>query len=156
MNCFCQAPIAAEPRDAVRVTRRQWLSHGLGAAGVLAGTSARGAQTPRAVDPRVLTVPAMPFVIEADDLGRIRAGARADLAMVDVSGLLVGTGALPPEPLNHLLYANGTSVRHVMTDGRLQVFEGRVVCDDESRVLAEGGRVVQQVWRQLEQGGWFR
>ena len=43
-----------------------------------------------------------------------------------------------------------------MTDGRLQVFEGRVVCDDQSRVLAEGGRVVQQVWRQLEQEGWFR
>ncbi len=94
--------------------------------------------------------------LRRDDLGRIRAGARADLTMVDVSGLLVGSGALPPEPLNHLLYANGTSVRHVMTDGRLQVFDGQVVCDDQTQVVADGGRVVQQVWRQLEREGWFQ
>ncbi len=65
MSCFCQAPIAPEPRDPVRVTRRQWLSHGLGAAGVLAGTGALGAQTPRAGSARVPSVPAMPLVIEA-------------------------------------------------------------------------------------------
>ena len=89
------------------------------------------------------------------DLGRIRAGARADLTMIDVSGLLVGTGALPPEPLHHLLYANGTAVRHVMTDGRLQVFDGRLVAD-EAAVLDAGGRVVQKVWQQLDHEGWFR
>jgi 5-methylthioadenosine/S-adenosylhomocysteine deaminase len=89
------------------------------------------------------------------DLGRIRAGARADLVAVDVTGLLVGAGALPPEPLHHLLYANGTSVRHVMTDGRMQVLDGRIVVDDESRVIGAGGRVAQQLWRQLEREGWF-
>lgn len=89
------------------------------------------------------------------DLGRLRAGARADLTMVDVSGLLVGAGALPPEPLHHLLYANGTAVRHVMTDGRLQVFDGRLVAD-EAAVLDAGGRAVQTVWQQLEREGWFR
>ncbi len=94
--------------------------------------------------------------LRRDDLGRIRAGARADLTMIDVSGLLVGSGALPPEPLNHLLYASGANVQHVMTDGRLQVFAGRVVCDDEARVVAAGGAVAQQVWQQLEREGWFR
>lgn len=89
------------------------------------------------------------------DLGRIRAGARADLTMIDVSGLLVGTGALPPEPLHHLLYANGTAVRHVMTDGRLQVFEGGLVAG-EAAVLDAGGRAVQKVWQQLDREGWFR
>lgn len=90
------------------------------------------------------------------DLGRIRPGARADLAMIDVSGLLTGAGALPPEPLNHLLYAHGTSVRHVMTEGRLQVYDGRVVIDDEARIVAEGGRAAQQIWAQLAKEGWFR
>jgi len=81
--------------------------------------------------------------------------ARADLTMIDVSGLLVGTGALPPEPLHHLLYANGTAVRHVMTDGRLQVFEGGLVAG-EAAVLDAGGRAVQKVWQQLDREGWFR
>jgi len=30
-----------------------------------------------------------------------------------------------------------------LTDGRLQVFAGRVVCDDEARVVAAGGAVAQ-------------
>lgn len=89
------------------------------------------------------------------DLGRLRAGARADLTMIDVSGLLVGAGALPPEPLHHLLYASGAAVRHVMTEGRLQVFEGQFVADDAT-ALDAGGRAVQKVWQQLEREGWFR
>ncbi len=32
------------------------------------------------------------------DIGRIEAGAKADLVSIDVSGPLVGVGALPPEP----------------------------------------------------------
>ena len=90
-----------------------------------------------------------------DDLGRIRPGARADLVAIDVTGLLVGAGALPPEPLHHLLYASGASVRHVMTDGRVQVRDGRVVVDDDARIVSEGGRVVRRVWEQLDREGWF-
>ena len=88
------------------------------------------------------------------DLGRLRAGARADLTAIDISGLLAGAGALPPEPLNHLLYAGGLAVRHVMTDGRLQVFEGRFLADEQA-VLDAGGRAVQKVWQQLDREGWF-
>lgn len=89
------------------------------------------------------------------DLGRIAVGARADLVSIDVSGLLAGGGALPPEPLNNLLYCNGLMVRHVMTDGRLQVYNGALTVADEAEVAAEGGRIVAALWSRLEADGWF-
>jgi cytosine/adenosine deaminase-related metal-dependent hydrolase len=93
--------------------------------------------------------------LRRSDLGRIRVGAQADLVTIDVSGLLVGTGALPPEPLNLLLYGHGLAVRHVMTRGRIQVFDGRFVADDEAAVTARGGAVVRKIWDQLDREGWF-
>jgi len=93
--------------------------------------------------------------LRRNDLGVIKPGARADLASVDVSGLLVGAGALPPEPLNNLLFANGRMVRTVMTDGRLQVHDFTFVADDETEVLAAGGAVVEKVWAQLADEGWY-
>ncbi len=89
------------------------------------------------------------------DLGRIAVGAKADLTSIDLSGFLTGPGFAPPEPLNNLLYANGLSVRNVMTGGRLQVRDGRLVVDDEAQVIARGGAVVQKIWRQLLDEGWF-
>lgn len=93
--------------------------------------------------------------LRRDDLGAIRAGARADLVSVDVSGMFNGSGSLPPEPLNNLLYASGQAVRTVMTDGRLQVHDGQFIADDPQRLLDEGGEVVRKIWRQLEQEDWF-
>lgn len=93
--------------------------------------------------------------LRRDDLGVIRAGARADLVSVDVSGMFNGSGALPPEPLNNLLYSSGQMVRTVMTDGRLQVSDGQFIADDPQRLLAEGGEVARGLWRQLEEEGWF-
>lgn len=90
-----------------------------------------------------------------EDLGRIAVGAKADLVSADVTGLLSGTGAVPPEPLNNLLYAHGLSVRHVMTDGRLQVHDGRLVVDDERRVLRRGGAVVEKLWQALREENFF-
>lgn len=90
-----------------------------------------------------------------DDLGRIAPGARADLCAIDVAGWFVGSGALPPEPLTNLLYANGLAVRHVMTDGRFQVHDGALVVDDEARVMARAGAVVTQLWEQLRAEGFF-
>jgi cytosine/adenosine deaminase-related metal-dependent hydrolase len=89
------------------------------------------------------------------DLGRIRVGARADLVTVDVSGLLTGSGAAPPEPLHNLLYAHGRCVRDVMTDGRLQVRRGRLVVDDEALTVERGGAAVARIWDQLEAEDWF-
>lgn len=89
------------------------------------------------------------------DLGRLAAGAKADFTCIDVSGFLVGTGATPPEPLNNLLYSTGTAVRHVATDGRFQIFDGRLVVDDEADVYRRGARVVEKIWKQLENENWF-
>ena len=90
-----------------------------------------------------------------DDIGRIAVGARADLVSIDVSGPLVGSGALPPEPMNNLLYANGMMVRHVMTDGRVQILDGRLVVGDEARVVEEGGQVMATIYDELRAEGWF-
>jgi len=91
-----------------------------------------------------------------DDIGRIAVGAKADLVSIDVSGLLVGTGALPPEPLYHLLYANGLMVRHVLIGGAFKVFDGVLRVDDETALLARGGEVVRKIWAQLEDEGFFK
>jgi cytosine/adenosine deaminase-related metal-dependent hydrolase len=90
-----------------------------------------------------------------EDLGRIAPGARADLCAIDVSGWFAGSGALPPEPLTNLLYANGLAVRHVMTDGRWQVHDGELVVDDAARIAARAGAATRQVWEQLRAEGYF-
>ncbi len=46
-------------------------------------------------------------------------------------------------------------VRTVMTDGRLQVYDSRFVAGDEQQVLAAGGKVVEKIWAQLADEGWF-
>ena len=94
--------------------------------------------------------------LRRSDLGRIAVGAKADLCTVDVSGFLVGSGAPGPEPLSNLLYANGLAVRHVVTQGFFQVFDGHLVVDDEARVVRRGGEVVRRIWDQLRTEGWFR
>jgi len=120
----------------------------------------------RAASPVPMTRPTMELAVEAatlgaarglgrDDLGRIAAGACADLCAIDVSGFFTGSGALPPEPLTNLLYANGLAVRHVMTDGNFQVFDGRLVVDDEVQVAARAGAAVQQLWAQLRAERFF-
>ncbi|MGH8139923.1 MAG: amidohydrolase family protein [Steroidobacteraceae bacterium] len=90
-----------------------------------------------------------------NDLGRIEAGAKADLCTVDVSGLLVGNGTLPREPYNNLLYANGLSVRNVMTDGNWQLRDGRILVGEESKIVARAAAVIQEVWAKLEKEGFF-
>lgn len=89
------------------------------------------------------------------DLGRIEVGALADLVSVDISGLLVGSGAAGPEPINNLIYASGSMVRNVMTQGVIQVMDGHLVVDDEARIISRGAEVVRSIWAQLERDGYF-
>jgi hypothetical protein len=42
-----------------------------------------------------------------------------------------------------------------MTDGTWQVRDGKLVFDDEARIVARGGAVVRKVWSQLEAEGFF-
>ncbi|MEZ5099044.1 MAG: amidohydrolase family protein [Thermoleophilia bacterium] len=93
--------------------------------------------------------------LRRDDLGRIEVGAKADLVTVDVTGFLTGTGAVPPEPLNNLLYGHGLAVRTVLTDGRVQVLGGRLVVGSERRIRERGGAAVQAVWDRLADEGFF-
>ena len=93
--------------------------------------------------------------LRRSDLGRIAVGAKADLCSIDVSGFLMGSGSAGPEPLNNLLYANGLAVRHVVTEGYVQVFDGRLVVDDELRVRRRGGESVKRIWEQLRSEKWF-
>lgn len=89
------------------------------------------------------------------DLGRIEAGAKADLCTIDVSGLLIGNGIAPREPWNNLLYANGLSVRNVMIDGDWKVRDGTVTFDDEARIKVQGGAAAKKIWDRLERDGFF-
>ncbi len=89
------------------------------------------------------------------DLGRLRAGAAADLTAVDVSGPLVGVGGPPPEPLHHLLYAGGHAVTHVAVAGRFLLWEGALAVDDGLAVQRRGYAAVRRIWDELESRGWF-
>ncbi len=93
--------------------------------------------------------------LRRDDLGVLRPGARADWCALDVSGPWVGSGALPPEPLYNLLYASGHVVRHVATDGRLQVHDGALLVDDANTITADAGAAVSALWDQLRAEGFF-
>lgn len=93
--------------------------------------------------------------LHRDDLGRIEAGAKADLCTIDITGLLVGNGTRPREPWNNLMYANGLSVRHVMIDGIWKVFNGQLMFGDEAKILERGGAVVRKLWSQLEKEDFF-
>jgi 5-methylthioadenosine/S-adenosylhomocysteine deaminase len=93
--------------------------------------------------------------LQRSDLGRIRPGAAADLVAVDVCGPLVGVGTVPREPLHQLLYANGLSVTHVLIGGRRLLWDGRLAVADEQQVVAGGARVVERIYAELAQRGWF-
>lgn len=94
-------------------------------------------------------------MLRRDDLGRLAPGTRADICAIDVTAPLSGLGALPPEPLHHLLYSNGRHVRHVMTNGRMQVMNGRLIVADEGQIIQEGGEIAKQIWRRLDERNWF-
>lgn len=94
-------------------------------------------------------------MLRRGDLGRLAPGAKADLCVVDVTKPLGGVGALPPEPLHHLLYSSGRNVRHVMINGRMQVHDGKLVAADEGRVVSEGGEASKRIWEGLKKEGWF-
>jgi cytosine/adenosine deaminase-related metal-dependent hydrolase len=113
------------------------------------------ARAPTVVDALRGCTSAPADALRRPDLGRIEVGGRADLVAVDLRGLLVGSGAPPPEPLSNLLYANGTAVSWVLVDGRVQVADGGYVGGDIAEIVGEGGAVARRIWSTLEAEGWF-
>jgi hypothetical protein len=37
----------------------------------------------------------------------------------------------------------------------VQLFDGRLVVDDEARIAQRGAAAVRQIWAQLQSEGWF-
>ena len=95
-------------------------------------------------------------VLGRQDLGRIAVGAKADLITIDVTGPLIGSGAMSPRPLWNLLYASGAQVRNVMTDGTFQIYDNAFLVDDEARIIRRGGAVVERMYRELSSRGYFK
>jgi 5-methylthioadenosine/S-adenosylhomocysteine deaminase len=94
-------------------------------------------------------------IVGRQDIGRIAVGAKADLATINLTGYLLGCGAVPPQPVYNLLFANGLSVVHVMTEGQIQIFNGHFVLDDEQRMIERASAVMEKVWAEAESAGWF-
>jgi 5-methylthioadenosine/S-adenosylhomocysteine deaminase len=76
-----------------------------------------------------------------DDLGRLSVGAKADVVIVDLTGIHVG---LIDDPIKTLVYmASQQEVETVIVDGRMVVEGGRVPGVDEEE-LARKANVVNQ------------
>jgi 5-methylthioadenosine/S-adenosylhomocysteine deaminase len=74
-----------------------------------------------------------------DDLGRLAAGAKADISVFRLSALHLGVIDCPIKALVH--YASGGDTAMVVVDGRVVVEDGRVVAVDEDELLADAQRV---------------
>jgi N-acyl-D-aspartate/D-glutamate deacylase len=72
---------------------------------------------------------------EASALGRIEAGRRADLVLLDLDSAVFTPLA---KPLHHVVFGSTrTAVRSVMIGGRWVVRDGKVTGVDEPAILAE-------------------
>ncbi|HEX8968473.1 MAG TPA: amidohydrolase family protein [Chloroflexota bacterium] len=79
------------------------------------------------------------------DLGRIAAGARADLTVVRLDG---PHHAPVLEPLRSLVYySSGTDVDTVLVDGRILLHSGRLRLVDEATLRRAAEQAAQHLWR---------
>jgi len=78
------------------------------------------------------------------DLGRIAAGARADIVLVDPRSLTFGANPDPIKALVHL--ATPDRVDTVIVGGRTLMQNGELLVADEQQILSEVTRSSQAVW----------
>jgi cytosine/adenosine deaminase-related metal-dependent hydrolase len=77
-----------------------------------------------------------------EDLGRLAPGAKADIVIVDLTGLHVG---LVDDPIKTLVYmASQRDIETVIVDGNTVVGEGRLLGVDEEALARDANRVNQQ------------
>jgi cytosine/adenosine deaminase-related metal-dependent hydrolase len=81
-----------------------------------------------------------------DDLGRLAAGAKADISIFNLQALHIGVVDDPIKALVH--YASGTDTEMVIVDGHIVVESGRVIGVSEAELLAEG----QHAWSHYKAG----
>lgn len=89
------------------------------------------------------------------DLGCVAPGAKADLCGVSLVGPFTGRGVFPPAPLNNLMYANGSCVHTVMTNGIWQVQEGQLVIADEASIRRSRDKLMDALWERLGEAGYL-
>ena len=85
------------------------------------------------------------------DLGRIEAGARADLLVVDM-----GRPHLQPvwDPLKNLIWkGNGADISVIMVDGEILVRDGTYQRGDEREIIAAAAAAAERVWALAAEAG---
>jgi 5-methylthioadenosine/S-adenosylhomocysteine deaminase len=82
-----------------------------------------------------------------DDLGRLAAGARADIVAFRLDRLRVGPVLDPIRSLVH--YVAGSPAEHVWVDGRHVVDGGTVVGVDEPRLWAAAQEMSERLWAEV-------
>lgn len=116
----------AEARQLLLISRAHGIDQGLTAAEALSIATRNGA-----------------VALGRPDLGHLVPGARADLAIFDVTGLnAVGTEA---DPLAGLLLSPPAGARHVMVEGELVVRDHALVQGDAAVIAAAARKVAQAI-----------
>jgi len=79
-----------------------------------------------------------------DDLGRLAAGAKADIVMLDWDNLHIGPFT---DPIRALIYQGSPDMVHtVICDGRVLLEDKQLLVCDEREVLAAARRSADRVW----------
>ena len=86
------------------------------------------------------------------DLGRLAAGAEADIVIVDAEGFGVGPIRDPVHTLVH--QTSALQVDTVIVAGETVVEGGRLVNADGGDVLRQGIEIAEQEWLEFERGHW--
>lgn len=82
--------------------------------------------------------------LRRDDIGRLSAGAKADIVILDFDNLQIGPVADPIRSLVHC--ATSSMIETVIVDGRTLMDGGRLLVCDERAVLAEAKASCEAVW----------
>ncbi len=90
--------------------------------------------------------------IRRDDLGRLAAGAKADILLIDLDRLGAGIYA---DPIKALVDAgSGRDVHTVIVDGQVLVKDGRLTRVDEEAVWAKAREATRHYWSNVPNWRW--
>jgi cytosine/adenosine deaminase-related metal-dependent hydrolase len=82
-------------------------------------------------------------VLKRDDIGTLAVGRQADVAMFRPSG--VAYAGFEQDPVGALAFGAPLRVEHLMVQGRFVVQDGRLVNEDEQKIVDEHRSVVRRI-----------